>query len=78
MSGAFLSTSWAFMLHHVDSLTKRLIVRKGVDYKPSFLIGPFAHLSPRPLPFVMERRQLIGCKQRAEQAWGATQDPALA
>ena len=60
-------TSWAFFLEELDRQRTRLLVRGRADYGPRFLIGPFARIIAAPLHFIMQRKQLIGVKQRVKR-----------
>ncbi len=60
--------SWAFVLEPIDEQTTRLLVRSRDDYAPTpanFLIW---RVITEPLHFVMERKMMLGIKQRAEAA----------
>jgi hypothetical protein len=61
-------TSWAFFLEELGRQTTRMLVRNRADYEPRLLMGPFARLIAAPLHFVMQRKQLISIKERAERA----------
>jgi len=58
--------SWVFFLDPIDETTTRLIVRSRGDYPPT--VGNFViwRVITEPLQFVMERKMLLGIKQRAE------------
>jgi hypothetical protein len=62
-----LNHSWGFYLFPLDAQTTRLISRARTYYTPTLLNklawGP---LLMEPIGFVMERRMLLGIKQRAE------------
>jgi hypothetical protein len=60
--------SWVFYLEPIDEQTTRLLVRSRGDYPrtpANFLIW---RVITEPLHFVMERKMLLGIKQRAETA----------
>jgi hypothetical protein len=61
-------TSWAFFLEERGRQTTRMLVRNRVDYEPRLLMGLFARLIALPLHFVVQRKQLISIKERAERA----------
>jgi hypothetical protein len=68
--GAPVAT-WAFILEPVDARTTRLIARWRADYAPT-LIGRLAnHYLLEPIHFAMERRMLLGIKERAERGQSA-------
>jgi hypothetical protein len=58
--------SWVFFLDPIDETTTRLIVRSRGDYPPT--VGNFViwRVITEPLQFVMERKMLLGIKQRAD------------
>jgi hypothetical protein len=59
--------SWVFVLEEIDAHTTRLIVRARVaHFPPVWMSRLFAWLLLEPSHFVMERRMLLGIKQRAE------------
>jgi hypothetical protein len=59
--------TWAFILHSLDEKTCRLIVRWRSDFKPS-VFGLLANkYFLEPVHFIMERKMILGIKQRAEQ-----------
>lgn len=59
--------TWGFYLKHVDENTTRLIVRIRWDRKPGLMnwLGNYALLEPA--HFVMERKMMLGIKERAER-----------
>lgn len=60
--------TWGFYLKAIDEQTTRLIIRLRWDRKPGLLnwLGNYGMLEPA--HFVMERKMLLGIKQRAESA----------
>jgi hypothetical protein len=58
--------SWAFVLEPIDEQTTRLIVRSRDDYLPTLANVVIWRLITEPVHFVMERKMLLGIKQRAE------------
>jgi hypothetical protein len=60
--------SWAFVLEPIDDRTTRLIVRSCGDYPPTLANFVIWRVLTEPLHFVMERKMLLGIKQRAEAA----------
>ena len=60
--------SWAFVLEPIDDRTTRLIVRSRGDYPPSPANFVIWRILTEPLHFVMERKMLLGIKQRTEAA----------
>jgi len=60
--------SWAFVLEPIDDRTTRLIVRSRGDYPPSPANFVIWRILTEPLHFVMERKMLLGIKQRGEAA----------
>jgi hypothetical protein len=60
--------TWTFVLRDVDAGRTRLIVRMRSDFKPT-LLGLLANkYGLEPVHFAMERKMLLGIKERAEQA----------
>lgn len=61
-------TSWAFVLEQTEANQTRLIVRGRVaaGYRPFGLPQWLAVLTGRPAHLLMERKQLLGIKRRAE------------
>jgi len=57
----------AFVLEPVDGST-RLIVRSRGANKPNVALAPFGLLVFEPAHFIMQRRMLLGIKERAERA----------
>lgn len=68
MPDKYLNSSWAWFLDEVDERTTRLIVRIQQDYNPSLLNALMMRGLIEPGSFVMERKTLLGIKQRAEAA----------
>jgi hypothetical protein len=60
--------SWAFVLEPVDEQTTRLLVRSRDDYPPTLANFLIWRVITEPLHFVMERKMMLGIKQRAEAA----------
>ena len=60
--------SWAFVLAPVDALATRLIVRFRSDYDPTPAGLLFNGYVLEPVHFLMERKMLMGIRERAEQA----------
>lgn len=70
MKQAHGASTWVYMLHELDSEHTRLIVRWRARLKLSLKMSPFAlfqMVSIEPGEFVMERKMLLGIKQRAER-----------
>ncbi len=67
---SYIHTTWLWFLEVIDPTTTRLISRGRNDYSPDLgnrlWMGP---LLVEPMGFVMERRMLLGIKQRAELHW---------
>ncbi len=55
---------WQFLLEPVDARTTRLIMRGAAPDHPSFLY----RLMFDPAHFIMERRMMLGIKERAERS----------
>jgi hypothetical protein len=58
--------SWVFALEPIDQQAARLIVRSRDDYPPTLANVIIWRLITEPAHFVMERKMLLGIKQRAE------------
>lgn len=65
--GTYLDGSWTFVLRPLDEGTTRLIARVRYDYQPRLWGALIALLLLEPAHFVMERKMLLGIKQRAER-----------
>jgi len=69
MPKEYVNGNWAFYLVELGDGTTRLISRSRNDYNPSLghrlVYGPFF---TEPICFVMDRKMLLGIKQRAEAA----------
>jgi hypothetical protein len=75
MKPAHGASTWVYMLHELDNTHTRLIVRWRARLKLSLKLSPFVMftiLIIEPGVFMMERKMLLGIKQRAEQAPGGT------
>jgi hypothetical protein len=59
--------TWAFVLEEVDEGTTRLILRERSGYKPRMREVIFHYLFMERQHFIMERRMLLGIKERAER-----------
>lgn len=64
---AYLDGSWVFVLEALDEQSTRLIERVRADYQPRLWLAPLVYLFAEPAFFVMERKMLLGIKQRAER-----------
>jgi hypothetical protein len=65
-----LEKCWSFILHPIDENTTRLIIRGRGEFNPDLKNGLLNLLLWRgifePAHFIMERKMLLGIKQRAE------------
>ncbi len=65
-----LEKCWSFILHPIDENTTRLIIRGRGEFNPDLKNGLLNFLLWRgifePAHFIMERKMLLGIKQRAE------------
>lgn len=65
-----LEKSWTFFLHPIDEQTTRLIIRGRGDFNPDLQNSILNFILWRgvfePAHFIMERRMMLGIKQRAE------------
>lgn len=60
--------SWVFVLEALDERMTRVIEWVRADYRPRLWFAPLVYLFLEPATFVMERKMLLGIKQRAERA----------
>jgi len=60
--------TWAFVLEKVDEGTTRLILRERSGHRPRMRDVVFHYLFMERQHFIMERRMLLGIKERAERA----------
>jgi hypothetical protein len=65
--GEYLAVSWGFYLEPKHPQTTRLIERFRADFSPSLQNNVFYRGFLEPGAFVMERRMLLGIKERAER-----------
>jgi hypothetical protein len=71
---------WTFQLVSTGEATSRLLVRFQSDFKPTPLGWVAYKYGLKPVHYVMERRMMVGIKQRAEQTASrplSTTGPAL-
>lgn len=61
-----IDETWAFVLEPADERTTRLIVRNRRDYPSSAANWLTWQVAVEPLHFIMERKMLLGIRQRAE------------
>jgi hypothetical protein len=67
--GAYYEASWGFFLQPLDGNTTRLIDRFRMDWDPeTFANSLFYRSILEPGSFIMERRMLLGIKERVEAA----------
>jgi hypothetical protein len=64
--GDYVAATWTFYLEPVDERTTRLIERFHSDYNSSRVNTFFNLVILEPGSFIMERRMLLGIKERAE------------
>lgn len=66
----YINMTWLWYLDAIDATTTRLISRSRNDYSPELSnklwMGP---LLVEPISFVMDRKMLLGIKERAENHW---------
>jgi hypothetical protein len=63
------AATWAFVLQPTGERGTRLLQRFRIGGQPRWLIGLIYTLLIEVPHFVMERRMLLGIRQRAERAW---------
>lgn len=66
--GDFFAVSWGWFLQPVDRDTARLVERWRADWNSSVQNFLFMRLFLEPGAFLMERKMLLGIKERAEKA----------
>ena len=66
--GDYMSVLWGFYLEPVDAHTTRLVERFRLDYNPTRRNRWINGYLVEPASFIMERKMLLGIKQRAEAA----------
>ena len=74
-----LGDDWSFHVQPVDSQRTRLIVRgRGILRQPDLKFGAlnfvYWRLLFEPAHFIMERKMMLGIKQRAERAFAASKE----
>jgi len=68
MPEKYLNISWVFFLDELDEGTTRLISRWRGDYNPSLGNALIYRVFTEQISFVMDRKMLLGIKQRVEAA----------
>ena len=63
-AGSTPGSTWQWQLRPLGAHRTRLVVRQRLTYPPS--LNALWHLT-EPVAFVMERRMLLGIKERAER-----------
>lgn len=63
---SYINVSWAFLLAPVDEDNTRLIARYRLDFQPDNLLNNLLWRVLEPAQFIMERKMLMGIKDRAE------------
>ncbi|MDH3712055.1 MAG: hypothetical protein OER04_19365, partial [Cyclobacteriaceae bacterium] len=66
----YWKTTWTFFLREIALHHSRLIVRSQAEYN-TWWISIFANLIARPIHFIMQRKQLMNIKIRAEKLTAA-------
>lgn len=64
--GEYLAVSWGFYLFERENKVTRLVERWKADWSPGLANSIFYRLFLEPGAFVMERKMLLGIKQRVE------------
>ena len=65
--GDYMATTWVFFLERVDADTTRLIERFRLDSNPKLVFTLANRCLLEPASFIMERKMLLGIKQRVER-----------
>jgi hypothetical protein len=68
-----IAGSWAFVIYALDEETTRLIIRWRADWQPSVLASLVNAFVLEPAHFIMERRMLLGIRERAERLYRESQ-----
>ena len=71
--GDYFAVSWGWHLDEIDGNTTRLVERWRADWNPSWQQNLFMRAFLEPGAFLMERKMLLGIKERAE----AKYEPSL-
>ena len=64
--GDYFSVSWGFYLFERSDSTTRFVERWQADWNPAFHNNVFYRVFLEPGAFIMERKMLLGIKERAE------------
>jgi hypothetical protein len=64
--GGYLATTWGLYLNETEDSRTRLVSRLLIDWNPSTLNTIFYRVFLEPISFLMERKMLLGIKERAE------------
>jgi len=64
--GAYLDGTWSFKLLPLGGEQTRLIARLRANYRPHVWLSPFVMLVLEPAHFLMERKMLLGIRERVE------------
>lgn len=64
--GDYLATTWGLYLNETEEGRTRLVTRLLIDWNPSPLNSIFYRVFLEPVSFLMERKMLLGIKERAE------------
>jgi hypothetical protein len=67
--------TWTFVVSEVDDRTSRLLVRFRSDFRDSPTGWALNKYALEPVHFAMERRMLLGIKERAERRFAADDRP---
>jgi hypothetical protein len=62
----FIDWTWAFILEPAGPAVTRLLIRVRADFRPRLLGRLLSWLAIEPVHFLMERKMLLGIKERAE------------
>ncbi len=68
LAAALPYPTWTFRLSEVDEGTTRMVVRFRSDFKPGAASSLMNKYALEPVHFLMERKMLLGIKERAEHA----------
>ncbi len=65
--GDYMAVTWGWHLYWVDERATRLVERFSADYNPTFVNQVYFRAFMEPGAFVMQRKMLLGIKERAER-----------
>jgi hypothetical protein len=64
----YLNCAWTWLLEELDDAATRFVIRMCIDYNPSVANQVMYRAFIEPGSFIMERKMMLGVKERAEAA----------